>query len=71
MSDEPSHGLQPGSERIGQRLIRVGALTETQVSEILIRQRTEAQYDKLFGEVAVELGYLDDATLNRYLDGQS
>ena len=55
-------------ERIGQGLVRIGALTEEQVSQVLIQQRTETNVDRLFGEVAVELGFVDDETINSYLE---
>lgn len=55
-------------ERIGQGLVRVGALTEHQVAEVLIQQRTESGVDRMFGEIAVELGFCDDNALNAYLD---
>ena len=55
-------------EMIGQGLVRIGALTEGQVAEVLIQQRTESSVDRLFGEVAVELGFVTDEAINSYLE---
>ena len=67
MGDQADTGSTP-KERIGQGLVRVGALTEHQVSEVLIEQRTESGVDRMFGEIAVELGFCNDETINAFLD---
>jgi len=55
-------------ERIGQGLIRIGAMSEEQVKDILARQKDGT--NKLFGEIAIELGYVDDEAIKRYLDSK-
>ena len=55
-------------ERIGQGLIRIGAMTEEQVKDVLTRQKDNDS--RLFGEIAIELGYVDDEAIKRYLDSK-
>ena len=68
---EDSNTSNAPKERIGQGLVRLGVLTENQVSEVLIQQRTESGVDRLFGEIAVELGFCDDETINSILDADA
>jgi len=56
--------------KIGEALIRIGALTEAQVNEVLAIQRERYHYDKLFGEIAVELALVDQETIERILSGE-
>jgi hypothetical protein len=58
-----------GSERIGQFLLKIGAMTETQLAAVLAAQETEP--NKLFGEIAIEKGFVDDSAIQRYLDTRS
>lgn len=52
-------------EKIGEGLVRIGAITKEQVAEILNMQK---QGDKrLFGEIAIDLGYIDDTAIETYL----
>jgi len=55
-------------ERIGEGLIRIGAITEEQVKDVLARQKDNES--RLFGEIAIELGYVDDEAIMRYLDSK-
>ncbi len=52
-------------ERIGEFLRRMGALTNEQVEHVLAVQR-EAPETK-FGQVAVELGYIREELIDRFL----
>jgi hypothetical protein len=54
-------------ERIGDFLLRIGAMNENQVEEVLRIQR-EDEEPRMFGEIAVELGYIDDSALKKYID---
>jgi hypothetical protein len=54
-------------ERIGDFLLRIGAMSRAQVDEVLRIQR-EDEEPRMFGEIAVELGYIDDSALNKYID---
>ncbi len=56
------------TERIGEFLLRIEALTEPQQDEILERQQTNP--DKKFGEIAIELGYINDDAIDRYLESR-
>ena len=53
-------------ERIGEGLVRIGAMTEEQVKEILKRQ-SEGD-DRLFGEIAVDSGYVNIEAIIEYLE---
>jgi len=54
--------------KIGERLILASAMTKAQVEEVLHRQ--EAGDDRLFGEIAIELGYIDDEALGKYVEAR-
>jgi hypothetical protein len=55
-------------ERIGDFMVRIGALTQDQVMIILKKQKEEP--DKLFGVIAIELGLLNSDALNTYIKEQ-
>lgn len=55
-------------ERIGEALVRIGAMRQEQVDDVLKRQR--AGDERLFGEIAIECGYIDDAAIQTYLDSK-
>lgn len=55
-------------ERLGEALVRRGAMTEEQVKQVLMRQRQQSGMDKLFGEIAVELEFVDSQTIEDILD---
>jgi hypothetical protein len=59
---------QPTSSRIGENLVSIGAMTQEQVEDVLAKQR--AGDDRLFGEIAIELSYIDDKVLASYLEGR-
>jgi hypothetical protein len=52
---------------IGEFLVGIGAMTGEQVTEVL-RVQGEGEEPRLFGEVAIELGYIDDSAIKKYLD---
>jgi len=53
-------------EEIGEGLIRIGAITRSQVEELLRQQR--AGDDRLFGEIAIDLGLINEEALKSYLN---
>jgi hypothetical protein len=53
--------------RIGDFLVEIGAMNELQVEEVLRAQR-EDEEPRMFGEIAIELGFIDDAALRRYVE---
>lgn len=50
---------------IGEFLVSINAITEAQCQEILAVQDKEPE--KLFGEIAIELGYINDDAIDKYL----
>lgn len=60
--------VPPQGEPIGQGLVRSGVLTSGQVEEILLIQRRDDE--RLFGEIAVDLGYADSSSIRAYLESR-
>jgi len=60
--------VPPQGELIGQGLVRARVLKSPQVEQILTIQRREDE--RLFGEIAVDLGYTDDGTIREYLESR-
>jgi hypothetical protein len=58
------------SERIGDFLVRIGAMTAAQVDEVL-KQQEESDEPRMFGEIAIEMGFIDDDALRRYVEERS
>jgi hypothetical protein len=54
------------SERIGEFLLRVGAMSPEQIEQVLHAQKSGDA--RLFGEIALELGYIRDDAVKRYLE---
>jgi hypothetical protein len=53
-------------DRIGEFLIKIGVMTQQQVDHVL---QLQARGDKrIFGEIALELSYLNDDAIKRYVD---
>jgi hypothetical protein len=52
-------------EKIGQSLLRAGIMTDAQVEDVVTRQR--AGDDRLFGEIAIAMGYINEDALQSYL----
>ncbi len=52
-------------EKIGDGLLRIGALTKEQVENILKLQKDGDE--RLFGVIAIELGYINDKAISDYL----
>ncbi|MBA7559663.1 hypothetical protein ES708_01278 [subsurface metagenome] len=63
-------GEGPAKERLGEALVRTGAMTDGQVKQVLLRQREQSGVDKLFGEIAVELQLVDQQTIENILNQQ-
>jgi len=61
MSDNRNAG-----ERIGEGLVRIRAMTQDQVDHVLKIQ--DGGDKRLFGEIAIEFGYIDDQAIKAYLD---
>ncbi len=52
--------------RMGDFFIEIGAMTKDQVERVLILQRKGDT--RFFGEIALELGYLNEESIRRYID---
>ena len=55
-------------EKIGEALVRIGAMKSHQVEDVLLRQKGGDH--RLFGEIAIELGYIDDQAIRKYLSSK-
>ena len=53
-------------EKIGNRLVRIGAMTRSQVNDVLKRQGEDDS--RCFGEIAIALGYINDEAVMQYLE---
>lgn len=60
-------GLMPSKEKIGEGLVRLGKMTKAQAEKVLQVQREKYSFGKKFGEIALELMYINRATLDEYL----
>jgi hypothetical protein len=54
------------TEKIGDVLVLIGAMKQQQVDEVLRKQK--AGDKRIFGEIAIEMGYIDDGALKRYVE---
>ncbi len=61
-----AEGTAPEWGRIGGFLLSIGAMKPWQVEDVLLAQR--AGDKRMFGEIAIAMGYIDDAALQRYID---
>ncbi len=52
-------------EKIGETLVRIGAMTSLQVKHVTSRQA--AGDTRLFGEIAIAMGYINEQALQAYL----
>jgi len=57
------------SEKIGEFLLRIGVMTEYQVQEILSAQN--AGDSRMFGEIAIDFGYINDEVLKKYIEASA
>jgi hypothetical protein len=55
------------AERIGDFLVSIGAMTQAQSDEVILAQETDEEL-RMFGEIAIEMGFIDDAAIRRYLE---
>ena len=57
------------SEKIGEFLQRIGVINEHQVQEVLAAQ--QAGDNRLFGEIAIDFGYINDEVLKKYIEASA
>ncbi|UCF98056.1 MAG: hypothetical protein JSV89_00620 [Spirochaetaceae bacterium] len=55
-------------ERIGEALVRIGAMIPEQVDQVLKLQQDGDK--RLFGEIAIEQGFINDKAIRAYLDSR-
>ncbi len=53
-------------KRIGEIMVALGAMNPDQVESVLVAQRTGDK--RLFGTIALSLGFIEDNALRRYAD---
>jgi hypothetical protein len=59
-------GVAAMADRIGDFLVKIGAMKQFQVDDVI---NAQGKGDKrLFGEIAIEFGYIDDKAIQKYLD---
>ena len=56
-------------ERIGEALVRIGAMTPEQVDQVLKLQQDGD--GRLFGEIAIGEGFINDKAIKAYLDSRN
>lgn len=56
-------------ERIGEALVRIGAMTTEQVDQVLKLQQDGDE--RLFGEIAIEQGFINDQAIRAYLNSRN
>ena len=57
------------TEKIGEFLQRIGVMNQQQVQEILDAQT--AGDTRMFGEIAIEFGYINDEVLRKYIEAKT
>jgi hypothetical protein len=57
------------TEKIGEFLMRIGVMTQHQVDEVLEVQK--AGDTRMFGEIAIEFGYINDEVLKKYIEAKA
>lgn len=53
------------TERLGEFLVRIGAMTEDQVTRVLEIQKEKP--DVIFGQIAIEEGFIEDSAIDAFL----
>ena len=56
------------TEKIGEGLVRIGAMSEEQRNKVIEKQNSGD--DRMFGEVAIELGFIDDEIIMEYINSR-
>ena len=56
----------PDPSRIGGFLVSIEAMKDWQVKDVLLAQQKGDA--RMFGEIAIALGYINDAALRRYVE---
>ena len=65
MTHIPGGSKNDATVRLGEFLVSIGAMTEDQVGEVLEAQ--EESPEKLFGQIAIEMGFINDEAVDAFL----
>jgi len=57
------------TDRIGEFLLQIEAIKPYQVDDVLRAQK--AGDNRLFGEIAIEFGYINDEMLKKYVEAMA
>ena len=63
------HSAGADADKIGGFLVRIGVMQPWQLEDVLLAQRSGDT--RLFGEIAIALGYIEDAALQLSVDSHS
>jgi hypothetical protein len=55
------------AERIGDFLVRIGAMTQDQ-ADAVVKAQEEDEELRIFGEIAIAMGFIDDSAIQKYVD---
>jgi len=55
-------------EKIGEGLVRIGAMSQEQRNQVIEKQKSGD--DRMFGEVAIDLGFIDDEVIMEYINSR-
>jgi len=66
--DFKAGGYSLATEKIGEGLVRIGAMTEEQRNQVIEKQNEGD--DRMFGEVAIEMGYINDEIIMEYINSR-
>ena len=56
-------------EKLGEFLLRMDAIKPSQIDDVLSAQ--DAGDLRLFGEIAIDLGYINDEVLRKYVEAKA
>jgi len=65
---EKTRQKQNSVRKIGDFLVRISAMKPYQMDDVLRSQK--AGDSRLFGEIAIEFGYINDAALRKYIEAE-
>ncbi len=57
------------NEKVGEALVRIDVMKPYQVEDILRAQKLGDV--RLFGEIAIEFGYINDEVLKKYMEAKT
>ncbi|MBN2655500.1 MAG: hypothetical protein JXR86_00460 [Spirochaetales bacterium] len=55
-------------EKIGEGLVRIGAMTQEQRNQVIEKQNQGDE--RMFGEIAIDLGFINDEIIMNYINSR-